>query len=508
MIGLSIIAAMNAPEERLPREIYSAAQVREVDRRAIAGGIESYALMTRAASAALEVLRGRWPAARRLRVYCGAGNNGGDGYVLARLAVAAGLDVRVEALVAIERLKGDAATAARDCVRAGVPVAPFATGTKPDADVLVDGIFGTGLDRPAAGMFAAAIDAMNASGLPVLALDVPSGLDADTGWPLGTAVKAAVTVTFVGLKQGLFLGVARDHCGTVEFADLGVPADARRALAPPLERLRFDVLAQALPPRARTSHKGTHGRLLLLGGAPGMSGAIRLAAEAALRAGAGLVHVGTHPVSVGPVMAGRPEIMCRTVASAEEAGALLAMVDGVVVGPGLGQDEWGVTLWRAALGSGLPLVVDADALNLLAVAPVRRGQWLLTPHPGEAGRLLGLGTADVQRSRAKAARTLAERFDAVTVLKGACTLVAAQADAPLAVCDRGNPGMAAPGMGDVLSGVLGALLVQTRDLALAAKAGVLLHALAGDTAAANGGERGTVAGDLLPEIRRWANPSS
>jgi NAD(P)H-hydrate epimerase len=509
-MAVSIISAMDVPGQFLPRAVYSAQQVRELDRIAIEEhGIPGYTLMTRAAESALRILHAQWPAARKVLVYCGAGNNGGDGYVLARLAAAAGLRVCVLAVVPPARLRGDAALAARECAAAAVAIEPLDAAGRQLAsfgpDVIVDALLGTGLDRPLDDDFARAVALVNSAGVPVLALDLPSGLHADTGLPLGGAVRATVTVTFVGLKQGLFLGVARDYCGRLEFADLGIAAAAARTVRAPLHRLTAADLSKALPPRARTAHKGDNGRVLLVGGAPGMSGAIRLAAEAALRTGAGLVYVATHPQSVAAVAAGRPEVMCHGVGGAAELTGLLDRADAVVIGPGLGRTAWASALWERVLQTDLPLVVDADALNALAAQPQARGNWLLTPHPGEAARLLERTAADVQLERLRAVRDLAERFAAVAVLKGACSLVATSPD-QVFVCDRGNPGMATAGMGDVLAGVLGGLLAQRNDLASAARAGVLLHALAGDSAALDG-ERGMIASDLLPQLRRWANPS-
>jgi NAD(P)H-hydrate epimerase len=332
-------------------------------------------------------------------------------------------------------------------------------------------------------------------------------LDADTGWPNGAAVRADATITFLGLKQGLFFGGAADHCGELEFDGLGVSTELAWSLgSPPLERLGHADLVRALPRRARSAHKGSCGRLLLVGGGPGMPGAIRLAAEAALRVGAGLVYVATHPENVLPVLAGRPEIICRAVGSAQDLEELIKMADGAVLGPGLGRSAWGRQVWRRVVESALPLVVDADGLNWLASEPLERGRWLLTPHAGEAARLLGTSVEDVQRDRLTAVRALARRYAATVVLKGPHTLVAASdTSQSVRVCDRGNPGMATAGTGDVLAGTLGALYVQSRDFDVAARAGVLLHALAGD-AAASAGERGTVAGDLLPHLREWANP--
>lgn len=498
---------MKGVRDSLPSAVYTAEQVRAIDHVAIEEhGIPGYELMCRAGHAALAVLRRRWPDAQKIAVYCGAGNNAGDGYVVARLARAAGLSVRVEALVPPERLRNDAQRAWEDCRDAGVTATPFGSAVSERfvPDVIVDALLGTGLDRPVEGAFADAVAKLNAARVPILALDIPSGLDADTGRVLGAAVRADVTITFVGLKQGLFLADAPDYRGDLEFSDLQIPADAGARFPPALERLRLDVLARALPRRARTSHKGTNGRVLLVGGAAGMSGAIRLAAEAALRVGAGLVQVATHPESILPIMAGRPELMCRAAESPAALEPLLDVADAVVVGPGLGRSAWAHALLQQIWRTDLPLVVDADALNMLAERPERRGRWIITPHPGEAGRLLGIETSAVQSDRLAAVRALAERYGATAVLKGACTLVCTAGE--VAVCDRGNPGMASGGTGDVLAGVLGGLLVQLRSEPIAARAGVLLHALAGDAAAMQG-ERGMVASDLMPELRRWANPT-
>jgi len=499
---------MSTSAERLPERVWSAAQVRELERLAIARGVSDYELMCRAGAAALRVLLRRWPAARSLAIVCGAGNNAGDGLVVARLAQAAGRAVSVLLVVPAERFKGAAAQAAAACRAAGVPLGAFDARALAQADVIVDALLGTGLARAVGGEFRTAVDAVNAAGVPVLALDVPSGLDADTGWPSPVAVRATATVTFLGLKQGLFLGAAVDQIGELELADLDVPPDLGAGMAPALTRLTVSELKRALPRRPRSSHKGSNGRLLLVGGGPGMPGAIRLAAEAALRVGAGLVYVATHSDSAASVLAGRPEIICKSVRSGADLEELVSKVDAIVLGPGLGQSAWAYGTWRQLVRLPVPLVLDADGLNLLAAEPMTREGWLLTPHPGEAARLLGDAGAElVQRDRVAAVRTLADRYRATTVLKGPNTLVAAPASTdPIGVCDRGNPGMATGGTGDVLAGTIGGLLVQLGDLQQAARVGVLLHALAGDDAA-KVGERGTIASDLLPHLRAWANPT-
>jgi hydroxyethylthiazole kinase-like uncharacterized protein yjeF len=493
-------------EDSLPAYAYAAAQVREMDRAAIdVHSIPGYELMGRAGRASLVEVLARWPAARRITVYCGAGNNAGDGYVLARLARAQGLAVTVIAVAPPEQLKGDAAQAWEDYRSAGGTVQALGD-PGPEVDVVVDAVLGIGLDRPLAGDFAAAVAQINQRAVPVLALDIPTGLDADTGRVWGAAVQATATLSFVALKAGLYLGEAPDYCGVRCFNGLDIPDAARQSQVPVLERLKPERLTDWLPPRARTAHKGDAGRVLLVGGSPGMSGAIRLAAEAALRAGAGLVSVATHPACTAVVAGHRPEIMCHAVGSAADLLPLLAAARAVVLGPGLGQSAWAEALWGAAVRFDRPLVLDADGLNLLARHGCERASWVLTPHPGEASRLLGLEAGTIQADRRAAAVELARRQGAEVVLKGACTLVASGDPArPTVVCDRGNPGMASGGTGDVLAGIIGGLLAQGLEPRDAAQAGVLVHALAGDQAA-RAGERGMLASDLIEAVRAWVNP--
>jgi ADP-dependent NAD(P)H-hydrate dehydratase / NAD(P)H-hydrate epimerase len=492
-----------------PRELWSAAQVRELDRRAIEGhGIAGRELMERAGAFALDALMRRWPASRSLTVICGAGNNGGDGYVVARLARRAGFSVRTLAVADPEALRGDAALACADYRREGGEIIPWDGAGDPGGDgPLVDALLGTGLARELSGAFRAAVESINAAGRPVIALDIPSGLHADTGRIMGVAVRAHLTTCFIGLKLGLYTGRGPACAGTVEFSNLGTPGALDRGMDPAARRLDAGALADWLPRRARDAHKGHYGHVLVIGGDEGMGGAVRLAAEAALRAGAGLVSVATRPAHVGAILAARPELMCHGVNGAEALRAPLARASVLAVGPGLGRAPWARDLLAAALESGLPCVLDADALNLLSEAATLPGnhRWVLTPHPGEAGRLLGSDAAAVERDRPAAARALRARYGGVVVLKGAGTLVCG-AGTSLWLCDRGNPGMASGGMGDVLTGLIAGLAAQLADLERAACAGVLIHALAADDAA-RGGERGLVAGDLLDALRPWVNPA-
>lgn len=485
--------------------LYRAADVREADRRAIREhGIAGYELMGRAAAAALRALRAHWPRARRIRVICGAGNNAGDGYELARLACAAGLDARVAWLRDPDALHGDAAIAHSAASAAGVPLAAFDPGALADAELIVDALLGTGLDRPLEAEWAAAVTAIDVADRPVLSLDIPSGLHADTGAVLGCAVHADLTVTFIAPKLGLYTGAGPDHAGQVELADLDVPGAVFRDLPVPAWRLGAEDLPHWLPePRPRSAHKGRFGHVLVVGGQPGMGGAARLSAEAAARCGAGLVTIATHPQHAAVLNLDRPELMCAGVAGAADLRPLLARATQVVVGPGLGRGDWARGLLAVLWDTGLPLAVDADALNLLAENPLRRDDWILTPHPGEAARLLGTTAAAVQADRPAAVAALQSRYGGVVVLKGAGTLI--HDGHCCRVCTAGNPGMASGGMGDVLAGVIAGVRAQGQDATAAATAGVLLHGLAGDAAARTGGERGLLAGDLLPEIRHLVN---
>ena len=385
-----------------PESAYPARDVRAADAFAIRTlGIPGYTLMNRAAAAALDLLRERWPGARRLTVLCGAGNNGGDGYVLARLARAAGLGVDVVAFADPARLKGDAARAHEDCVAAGGTVrrAGVAVAAGPDADVIVDALLGTGLDRPVDAGLRECIEAVNASGRPVLALDLPSGLHADTGEVMGAAVRAAVTITFVGLKPGFWLGEGPDHTGELVCDDLDIPPAAFAGASCALRLIGPGLAAAALPRRSRLAHKGSAGRVVIAGGGPGMPGAVRLAAEAALRVGAGLVTVLTHPAHAASLVIARPEIICHGIDDAAAARAHLEAADVVALGPGLGQSAWARALYAAVVDRPGLRVLDADALNLLSQSPCRAEDWILTPHPGEAARLLGRGNSDRSEER-------------------------------------------------------------------------------------------------------------
>ncbi|HET7922257.1 MAG TPA: NAD(P)H-hydrate dehydratase [Gammaproteobacteria bacterium] len=486
----------------LPEAVYSAAQVRGIERCAIRENVAEAVLMQRAGAAAWAALRQRWPDAKRIVVCAGSGNNAGDGYVLAQCAREAGCEVTVQTVMAPPHAPGAATEVRRAYLQHGGAEQVFSGSLPTDADVLVDALLGIGLNRALSGELRAAVDAINRAQLPVLALDVPSGLHADTGAVLGVAVRADVTHTFIALKPGLLTGAGPVYCGEILFDELGVPAICFSSL--PVAR-RLGAGDAMLPRRARDAHKGAFGHVLVVGGGHGMGGAVRLVAEAALRSGAGLVSVATRAQHLPGLQAGLPEAMTYAVESVAELEPLLKRASIIAIGPGLGQDDWARDLLARVLGANLPLVLDADALNLLAHAPQQRSDWVLTPHPGEAARLLGSDTTTVQVDRFAAAAAILARYGGSVVLKGAGSLVVTEGELP-AVCDRGNPGMAAPGTGDALTGVIAALMAQGLIAPAAARAGVWLHATAGDRAALRG-ERGLIARDLIAELRGLVNPA-
>ncbi|EAQ98657.1 bifunctional ADP-dependent NAD(P)H-hydrate dehydratase/NAD(P)H-hydrate epimerase [Congregibacter litoralis] len=495
---------------KVPRLLYTAAQSRAVDREAIeVHGLPGPLLMARAARAAFDFLLARRPdiaaAPQPFQILCGPGNNGGDGLLLAMLATARGIPTQV-LLIDGKPRSADAAAAAARAASAGVPIADYVPGrlgaTLGDGGVIVDAMLGTGISGELRPPYRAAIDEINSASLPVLALDVPSGIDSDTGAVCGAAVNATWTMSFITPKRGLHTGAGAAHAGDCVCDDLEVPEAAYEVAGPAFEALNLEQERQNLPPLRTTAHKGHFGRCLIIGGDHGMGGAIILAAEAALRSGAGLVRVATREAHIAGLLAGRPETMVTAVDHRNALIPLLEWADAVVIGPGLGQEVWGEQMLHAALGCNKPLLLDADALNLLGKQGPRSlppGS-VITPHPGEAARLLASrGTVDtsaVQHDRFAAASQLLELWGATVVLKGNGSLVLGTGLRGL--CLDGNPGMASGGMGDVLSGIVGAFLAQGLPGSQAAALGVVLHARAGDAAVKEASPRSLLARDLMP----------
>jgi NAD(P)H-hydrate epimerase len=499
----------------LPKNLYRAEQVRELDRIAILElGIPGMTLMERAGSAAFNAIISHCPRAKRIAVVCGTGNNGGDGFVIARMADAAGFRVMVYLLGDPAKLKGDALTAYERLEGSHVSRFQYDAHTFEMFDVVVDALLGTGLQGDVKDQWQQAINNINyakTQGTSVLAVDIPSGLHADTGRVLGVAVRADMTITFIGMKQGLLTASGPDYCGRIVFNDLQVPKDAYARIAPTAQRIAIDDFSQLFAKRVPSTYKSQCGHVLVVGGNSGMTGAVRMAGEAAARSGAGLVSVATRPEHASLVNVNQPELMCHGIRQKSDFLPLLDKADVVALGPGLGQDDWAKMLFDSVMQSNVPLVLDADGLNLLAAQPRERANWVLTPHPGEAARLLNGSVKDVQDDRFYAAEQICQRYGAICVLKGSGTLVCSgkgvsSGNGDMHVCDAGNPGMASGGMGDILTGIIAALAGQFHDLSTAAMAGVYVHARAADLAA-NDGERGLLATDLYAHIRSVINPS-
>jgi NAD(P)H-hydrate epimerase len=503
--------------ERTVPELYGAEACRALDRSAIDDfGIPGFELMQRAGRAAFRVLLDRWPGVRRLSVCCGKGNNAGDGYLVAGLAREIGLEVALWQLGDPAELEGDAGLA-RDFAAARGVVPESGPPDALDGDVIVDALLGTGIRGELKAPFDETARRINQSGLPVLAIDLPTGVNADTGAATRDAVRATVTVTFIGRKLGLYTGPGVSLAGEVVFDDLGVPAGVYRQVRG-CPWLHYHTLPAdcRLGRRDANAYKHALGHVVVVGGDHAMGGAPLMAAEAALRSGAGMVSIVTRPAHRPAILARRPEVM---VVDGEDAAASRAVLDKarvLVVGPGLGDDDWGRSLLEASLARAVPTVLDADGLNRFAeMGLAAAGPLMVTPHVAEAARLLSRDVTAVQQDRPGAVRALAERVGGVAVLKGAGTLIGAWREGQaelLGVCGGGNPGMASAGMGDVLSGVLGGLLGQGLAPEHAALAGACLHAAAGDAAARELGQRSLLAMDvvdalveiLAAEERGWA----
>ena len=514
ILGQATSAVMNSIVNRktgrvagaLPADLYTAAQVRELDRVAIEDqGIPSITLMERAGAGAYDVLTTRYPAAKNLIVVCGGGNNAGDGYVTARLAKENGLNVKVISLVAPDKLRGDAGICAKKFLDVDVIGETVSPTVFAGADLIVDALLGTGLARDVSGRFAGVIGLINVAAAPVLAIDIPSGLNADTGNCMGMAVKADATLTFIGLKRGLFTGAGPEFCGEILFSDLGTPANVHAKVSAGARLIEPAIAAKNLPARPRHAHKGHYGHALVIGGDYGYLGAVVLAGSAAARVGSGLVTVATRAEHANHLSLFRPELMTVAAASSRDLNVALDRASVVAIGPGLGQSDWAMELFARVLQTRHPLVVDADALNLLAADPQRRQNWVLTPHPGEAARLLGVTTKELQVDRFESITSIQDKFGGVIVLKGAGSLVM-DAKGLIHLNKSGNPGMAGGGMGDVLTGVIAGLIAQGMEPDKAAATAVYLHGHAADVCAAGDGERGMLAGDLLPVIRSLVNP--
>lgn len=475
---------------------HDAARSRAIDRFAIEQkGTPGLLLMKRAGLFAFRTLQNQYPDARRLLIVCGTGNNGGDGFVVAQLAAMAGLEVELVLNGQTDTIQNDALLAYRELEPLGIKPTSLQPESFKSCDVIIDALFGTGLDRPIENRAAEWIAHINASGKPVIALDIPSGISADTGTVLGCAVKASHTCTFITRKLGLYQFKGADYSGKIHYSPLFLAQDILRTQSPVATNHSLKHWLNRLPQRPKTSHKGSAGSVCLVGGDFHMMGAIQMAGLTSLKVGAGLIKVVTREEHVIALTQALPELMCYTEQAFDEQ---TRAAKAIAVGPGLGLSDWGKTLFAKATGLEQPKVVDADALKLLAANPDRQDNWVLTPHPGEAAVLLGLTTDEIQQNRIETVKAIQQKYGGVVVLKGNGSLIYDGKD--MEMCLAGNPGMAVGGMGDVLTGAIAGLIAQGVPLFDAACLGVNLHAHAGDILAQQRSQLGLLPTELASTV--------
>ena len=518
---------MSISSSALPKRLYKAHQVALLERLAVEKlKITSYELMKLAGGSVFRTIKSYYPQATNLLVLAGCGNNAGDGYVVAALAQLSGMSAEVFQLCEDEKLEGDAKLAFGYAKSSKVgmrfldkvnDIEKFCN-TK---TVIVDALLGTGINRPVSDSYKKVILAINHLDRPVVSVDLPSGLNVDTGKAMGLAVRAHVTVTFVGLKQGLLTGDGKEFAGEIVFDNLDIPDfifSSGGAPGPSSQRIDINYVTPSyLGRRKKSSHKGDHGHVIVLGGDLACGGAGIMAAEAAMRSGAGLVTLVSRSEHRSAALARCPELMVvGTEDKNFDLGGVLKKASAIAIGPGLGTGKWGQGILSEVLDLNLtyktPLLIDADALNLLSerrdlIGNVKAGNWVLTPHPGEAARLLKSTKERVQADRFNAVKELAEMWGGACLLKGSGSLTCSNEPAKtIYLCSEGNAGMASGGMGDVLSGIIASLIAQGLTLSDALNFGICIHGQAGDLASDVLGERGLLATDLFPYLRPLLNP--
>lgn len=484
--------------------VYSTEQIREIEDIAINRyGIAGHDLMQQAGQSAFLAMRQYFPQANKIIVVTGAGNNAGDGFILARLALDVGLDCHVMPLTSAESLHGDAAQAQQTYNAHAKSLEITHQQDLSSYDLIIDAILGIGLKRPISGLFATIIEKINTSTIAVMSLDVPSGLHADTGRVLAHAVKAELCITFIGIKSGLLTAHARDHIDHLVLASLNISSEILNKVNNLGSTIADSIRKRLLQKRKATAYKGTFGHVLVIGGNRGYPNAARLSGEAAARVGAGLVSVITHPDSVSPIAAGCASLMVVGSEDTHILNDLLQQVSTIIIGPGLGRDAWAKKMFARVIGCKLPTIIDADALYWLSQNPASHPNAILTPHPGEAAKLLSCASIDIESDRLSAAMAINEQYQGVTVLKGAGTIICH--DRNLRFCTGGNVSLATGGSGDVLSGIIAGLVAQGVSLADAAICGVQIHAKASELISVDG-TRGILASDLFSQLHTLVNP--
>jgi ADP-dependent NAD(P)H-hydrate dehydratase / NAD(P)H-hydrate epimerase len=498
----------------LPQPAYSAIQVLSHEKRVAQSlNLPLFSLMQKAGQSVFEHVSANMTKDQSMLIVCGKGNNGGDGFVVAKLAVAAGINVHVLCTADQNQLKGDARQAFEQLLES----LPLEAKTFCSSDlsliqqrikafqgeVIVDAIFGIGFSGELSTPWLGVIEAINCHQAMVVSVDVPSGLDANTGSVCPNAVVADETITFIVVKQGLLTGQASVHVGILYCVDLGIGIDFIKSLAPAAYVQGVEGLPK-INSRFASMHKGSIGLALTVGGNESMPGAIKLSSEAALKAGAALVAVCCHKNNQAMVFNNRPELMLAPhKVSALADSTFIDKAKVILIGPGLGQNDWALDLFECVTSKDKPLVVDADALRLLSQRNIYRENWVLTPHPGEAASLLNVDLATIENDRFQAVRNIAQKYGGICVLKGAGSLISD--GETVWINQTGNSGMASGGMGDVLSGIISALILQSSSLLDAVRLAVSIHGQAADMATKDLGPRGLLASDLLTPIRKLVN---
>lgn len=488
----------------LPSHFYTTQQLKQGEQQAAQErGLDLFNLMERAGQAVFTIAFAQFPSSHHWLICCGGGNNGGDGYIVAVLARHMGIDVTVWQLGDPDNLPPEAHQAYQQWKELGGVVYAPQIELPETVDVIIDALFGIGLKEALRPQVVPLVEQLNLSGKPIVSIDVPSGLCADTGQVMGACIKAQHTVSLIGLKQGLVTGQARCYVGALHYAGLGVEEVFAQHNAPSVVAIEGKLRHSLLPPRAACTHKGQNGKALIVGGNEGMGGALILCASACARTGAGLTAAMTHPDNVTAMLTITPEVMSTSWSKQHLFEDRIQWCDALALGPGLGRDAQAQQIMQRLSPLVVPKVWDADALYFLSLTPNYDAQRIITPHPVEAARLLECDVEAIEKDRFAAVRALQQRYGGVVVLKGAGTLVYDGKE--IAVCLQGNPGMASGGMGDVLTGIIAALLAQKIALAEAAKLGVWLHSSAADLDAKAHGQRGLLASDLLPHLRELLN---
>jgi NAD(P)H-hydrate epimerase len=503
-------------DKSLPQPVFDANQLLQNEAKvAKKMNITMYYLMEQAGEAVFEHIQQAYSNTKEILVIAGKGNNGGDGFVVARLAQQANISVRVLLVVSPDELQGDAKTAYLHYIDNKGQVILFDQQAPTyyelydfEGEIIVDALFGIGLKGQLSNHLSSLVDVVNRHAAKVVSIDVPSGLSASTGQVNSVAIIADSTVTFIALKKGLLTGQAANYIGELFFASLNSSSlsmtEQFSADVPTTMTIEGANLLSHLPKRLAASHKGDVGLLLAIGGNKGMAGAIRLSAEAALRSGAALVSVCCAQENQILVVSGRPELMLASdsIELLQESTAM-QKAKVFVIGPGLGHDLWAEKLFELVVTFDKPCVVDADALQLLAKKNIKKSHWVLTPHPGEAAALLHCTVAEIEADRYAAVKHIAQQYGGLCILKGSGSLISDGEN--VWINSSGNSGMASGGMGDVLSGIIAALLMQLSDQPLAVRLAVYIHGRAADIIAQHTGQIGMLASDLIPVVQRLMN---